>query len=232
MSAYPNVAGLLTMVDVRFEANEAGLKGGGVYLEGPLGGEMDVDLSGIELVDNVALEDGGGLWAKDVVGQIRDSTLEGNTAWQAGGGALFRSAHVTLDDVAILDNAATDPTSMAPGPPAGGGLAATGTAVVELLATTLSTNTAGGGGGILVEGPAAEVYVYSGSVAANVGQDAGSGGHVEHGRLAGCDPIGVSWTDDVTWIDDVGALQTLLPADGCFEVVAGTAVALDSCSCP
>jgi hypothetical protein len=234
MSAFPGVPGPLTLTDVRFEANEAGLRGGGLYVEGPLGGlgDLDLDLSGLELVGNVAAEDGGGFWGKDVQGELRDSTLDGNTSWTLGGGLYAKDAHLTLDTVTFVGNAASDPAYVAPAYPSGGALAVESVTELDLVAVTLDGNTATRGGGIYVGHPAAVVRVRSGSVLGNTADDVGDGGLVGIGVLTGCDAAALAWAGPVAWVDGLGALQSFTPASGCFTVDGLLPGAFDGCSCP
>ncbi len=80
--------------------NQAVDKGGGIYLY-----NAELTLQGVSVWDNDARW-GGGVAAWFSTLQLEDSTLETNTAEEAGGGLLLDASEITLTRGTVLDNSA------------------------------------------------------------------------------------------------------------------------------
>ncbi|MEL6345369.1 MAG: putative metal-binding motif-containing protein [Myxococcota bacterium] len=89
--------GTFDFTTVTFDANEATLNGGAMYIDEGTGGATTVTLNTCEAFDNVAAEDGAGLYLTGgSVVNVSSSTVIGNNATGNGGGALLADVDSTL----------------------------------------------------------------------------------------------------------------------------------------
>ena len=153
----------VTLIDLDVYDN-IGDYGAGIQFS-PAGGTLERSI----IRDNIAQEDGGGLYANGEL-HITDVTITGNVAGNWGGGVtLGDSGELTLTDVLITDNAAER----------GGGLfALENTSVTANGTTTIEGNNASASGG--------GVYLFDsvwtgGSVSGNSAIDSGGGLYVFDG---------------------------------------------------
>jgi len=101
---------------------------------------------GTALRDNVALLEGGGVYAEDFAGVSLERVHVASNRAQTGGGLFVLEATLTGVDVVVTGNVALDED----GEGEGGGLAIEEEAVVTLTNATLSRNTSTIGGGVSV----------------------------------------------------------------------------------
>ncbi len=150
----------LNIFDSTFEINQAN-RGAGLVIGFPLDDNNYVSPTFLEfysrltqtrIIDNVATDQGGGIWAHNGGSlQIIKSTIGGNTADQEGGGVYLDEGYLYVRNSTLADNTAYR----------GGGLYKVGDGgELDLIHTTVAYNTAtdtgtgfrSGGGGVNTKG--------------------------------------------------------------------------------
>ncbi|MCM2371630.1 dockerin type I domain-containing protein [Aporhodopirellula aestuarii] len=174
-----NNAGNVTLTGVTVgganvgDGNTTGVNGGGLHASGA--GVTVVDGGSFE--NNVAGEEGGGLWNGPGSMTIRNNTvITQNTANSAsnagndqGGGGVFNiGGTLDIDDATITSNSAT-----ANGGNGGGVMTVNGTVTID--DTFIGSNASGRDGGGLHASGASDVTVTGGAVQANVAPQEGGG---------------------------------------------------------
>lgn len=149
--------------------NEAGSQGGGVYVTGSKNVVAVVNLEGITMTTNTAIDNGGGLCLNGGNLNINGTgnTIQANNA-QNGGGVCLENGKLAIKQCDITDNSATN---------LGGGLFVANDHYVEIELTgsgIFEKNTAiKAGGGMAMQGPI--TLTFSGSLQNNT---AGNGGGI------------------------------------------------------
>ena len=92
-----------TITGVSLDTNDAGNHGGGLYLKG----HPSVALDTVDITDNTATVDGGGLFQNDGTMVLIDTVFDGNGAGDDGGG-LFGKDDATLTDCVLSANTSGD----------------------------------------------------------------------------------------------------------------------------
>ncbi|QOC21804.1 hypothetical protein IC757_12265 [Wenzhouxiangella sp. AB-CW3] len=92
----------LTLENVLIHGNETTGRGGGVFMNGPIGQRVSIDDPGTEIFDNQASK-GGGIYCEESAGTIRSGVIElnagliqGNRATEDGGGIYLEDCNLTL----------------------------------------------------------------------------------------------------------------------------------------
>lgn len=186
-----NNAGTVTLTDVTLggtlaaDGNTAGINGGGLHVSGV----GITEIFGGRVSNNVAGQEGGGLWNSASGSMVIQSSGSGGTlidsntangddaATVQGGGGIFNvGGTLSISDATISNNVSTA-TLAGNG---GGGVAIEGGANNTITDTTISGNSAteaGGsadGGGILIAN-GATLEVFGGSISGNTANRAGGG---------------------------------------------------------
>ena len=183
-----NNAGSVTLTDVTLggamvsDGNTAGINGGGLHVSGT----GTTDVFGGTVQNNIATQEGGGLWnsatgtltiaASGMGGTLIDSnTANGDGAVQGGGGVFNVGGTLSITDATISNNVSTA-TVAGNG---GGGILIEGGANNTITDTTISGNTANtsgtaDGGGILLSG-GATLTISGGTISGNSANRAGGG---------------------------------------------------------
>ncbi|MFL5328023.1 MAG: beta strand repeat-containing protein [Gemmataceae bacterium] len=137
----------LTLVNCEIDNNSvtggtSGI-GGGVAVQGT----VTLKFTGINVHNNSSQYFGGGLWIQGANLDISKSTIRGNTAptGLSGGGGIFISGNLTMDQTQIADNSAVV---------GGGGIYTTGDVTItnSSLTGNTATDPASGGGGLFIGG--------------------------------------------------------------------------------
>ena len=199
-----------TLTEVLVVGNHA-LLGGAVFCAGL----STLQLSDAAIRDNVADEEGGGLYVEDEAEvDIARGYIAGNTSGTFGGGIFASFATLNAVDMVVTGNSAVE---------AGGGVAAEEEAIVALTSSTLSGNRATIGAGIRVVG-AVELTLNNATLADNEGE-AGGGVHVDEESVVGIynlaafgnvpDAVGVADIEEFDLDIEGGCVdQDLEPLDG------------------
>jgi predicted outer membrane repeat protein len=180
----------LTLVNTNFVGNQASFNGGAIRATGPMtitgglfysntasdgGGAIYsagiVTISGATFLSNTATLGGGAIF-NDLPGQltIQTSTLQGNTATNGRGGAIWNAFHLILNQDTLANNSA----------PFGGGLADDIGSSANVFNSTFTHNTAFGGGGLVMS---ASVTISNSTFSANSSTFGGGGALVQAGTL-------------------------------------------------
>jgi hypothetical protein len=228
--------GTLTIVDSTISDNVAANNGGGVYqssgtltIEGSdiisntaqnngggvekTGGTMRIERTLIG--GNTAVDHGGGVYGSSTVVTIDDSTVRDNqiSGASSSGGGIFNDAQMTLTNVTVSGNTATqysggihsqDPMTLTnvtvSGNTAGngGGIMQTGGSTMTLLNCTIANNTIGAGGGPGGIRAYSPVLMRNTIIANNEGANCGGSLTSQGYNLESADSCGLNATGDIT----------------------------------
>lgn len=149
------------------EKNQAGNRGGGIYVEG----RSAVEAVGNIIRDNQSVVTGGGVSVfLDAFIHARDNHIDANRS-SNGGGVTVEVAHALLETNTILSNTTTRV------PSSGGGVRVTDALSFHAIGNRIEDNEASLGGGVSIGGPEegdVALYVFEGNeVVANRADDGG-----------------------------------------------------------
>ena len=91
------------MSDSTFQSNH-GHDGGAVYIDGTPSGSLS--LNSVIITDNIAEQDGGGLFIEHGSVSVAESSIRNNTAKTGSGGGVYASTPVSIYSTEVLTNSA------------------------------------------------------------------------------------------------------------------------------